>query len=297
MGSPNEVALLVILLLEATTGLLSGLFIIVCLSAKVFQRTNMRSYSQLMIPLNVSIMCYNFLLSINYIISLLCPELLRMASFFCVSMYMMLYSITSSLWLAAGLCVFYFIKILPSQPGVLTTLKSRIGAIVWWLIFTAEVVSLGGSFLLILIYNPQQNQMNSSLTEDLKEDRSAQKMNFTSIVLVLNWLPFLIIMATTIGSVRFLKLYNHQIEKNMATSGNTSVRDYGAVIKTMTGLLVLFTFVFLCMIILSLDVVSYLTSGYWLCVMFIFSFSGLLSALFIYGNPKLKEVFKQIFTL
>ncbi|XP_056392743.1 taste receptor type 2 member 40-like [Hyla sarda] len=297
MDSKTE-TLLVIILLEVIVGFLFSFFIIIFLSVIGFQKKNMMTYVKILIPLNVSNISFTFFLASNFIIGFLWPELLTKTYLIHTLSYMTMYSITSSLWLSAVLCVFYFMKIVPSQPRVLTTLKRRIDAVVLWLIIMAEVVSLGEGFLSMLISNISTNQRNSSITMSEFIDKiNAQSVNVFLIVLLLNFLPFLVIIMTTIGSAGLLSLYNHQIQKNMTTtSGNTRVRDYGAAIQTMIGLLVFYVLLLLCMSLSMLNVFSYLDIGYWLCVIFLFSNTTILPALLIYGNPGLKEAIKQMIT-
>ncbi|XP_069591808.1 taste receptor type 2 member 39-like [Ranitomeya imitator] len=288
-------AVLVVLLLEATSGLLSCFFMIFLL-VKEFLKKNMMRYSWILIFLNVSNICYTCSLSIDSTINFLGLDLLHHTYLFCIISYMTMYSITSSLWFSAVLCIFYFMNIMPSQPGVLTTLKRSIGVIVWWLIIMTEVVAIGGSFLTILMYIPQINQRNSSvISSEMVEETSNQSLKFMTIVLILNSLPILIIMMTTIGSAWFLRIYSYHIQKNL--TGNTHVRDYRESIQTMIGLLILYTTVLLFVILLMLNVFPYMTLGYIICQIFLFSFATVLSVLLIYGNPKLKEAAKQIFTL
>ncbi|XP_069841132.1 taste receptor type 2 member 13-like [Dendropsophus ebraccatus] len=295
MDSPKEKAFFAVLLLEATIGVLSSLFMIICLFVKKFYKTNMKTYSKILIPLNMSNLCYCIILFLNINIGFLWPEVYAKTSMYYTIMYVTLYSITSYLWLATVLCVFYFLKIVSSQPGVLTTMK-RIDDIIWWLIVTSEVVALGGGFLSLLLSPSQINQGNSSITmSDMASPTSTQKA-FMGYILILNSLPFSVIMVTTIGSAGFLRVYNHQIQKNMAASGETRMRDYRVAIHTMIGLLALYVTILLCNILLLLDVFSYKHLGYDFCVIFLFSCASSLPALLIYGNPTLRETIRQMFT-
>ncbi|KAM3920292.1 taste receptor type 2 member 40-like [Leptodactylus fuscus] len=295
MDSTTDKVFLVILLLETIAGLFSSFSVIACL-LKQFKRNNLTTYSKILIPLNMSNIFYTSVLSVNFILADFFVEVVINDFVYYTTMFITLYSITSSLWLSGGLCVFYFIKIMPSQPGILTTLKSWIGAVVWWFVVIAEVVALGGSFFSLLISNTQKNQRNStSFQSVLMEEMKVQSTRFTNTILILNILPFLVIMMTTIGSAWFLKLYNCQIQKNLTTPGNTSVRDYESAIQTMIGLLVLYGSVFVCIIIFALNILPYKSLGYWICGMFLFSFPTVLSTLLFYKNPKLKESFKQMF--
>ncbi|KAM3916054.1 taste receptor type 2 member 40-like [Leptodactylus fuscus] len=296
MDSSSQKVLLVVLFLEAISGMFSSFSVIACLLLKTFRRHNMATYIKILIPLNVSNLCFTSILSINFSLDFFCPELIMNDGFYYTTTYVTLYSITSSLWLSGVLCVFYFMKIMPSQPGVLTTLKSQIGGVVWWLVISAELVSLGGSFISVHFPNPHQNQRNStSSASELMEEANAETKLFTNIILILNFLPFLVIMMTTIGSAWFLKLYNCQIQKNLARSGTSRVRDYRAAIQSMIGLLALYGSILVSVIIFALNTFPYHSWSYWTCVIFLFSFPTVFSALLICGNPKLKESFKQMF--
>ncbi|KAG8548257.1 hypothetical protein GDO81_025945 [Engystomops pustulosus] len=296
MAYPHDQVFFVILLLEAVMGSFSSFSMIACLYTKGFQKKNMMTYSRILIPHNVSNICYTIVFSVNIAISFLKQELYNNVYVCYISTCAILYSITSSLWLTGVLCVFYFMKIIPSQPGLLTTLKSRMDVVIRWLIILAEVVSLGGSFLSTATSYSLSNQWNSSASvTKLMEETNAQSVRFVNIVLFLNSLPFLIIMLTTIGSAWFLKLYDSQIQKNLVTSGNSCVRSYRAAIKTMIGLLVLYSSILVSVIISCLNLAPYPSLRYWMCLMVFFSFPSVLSALLICGNPKLKEAFLHMF--
>ncbi|XP_075036824.1 taste receptor type 2 member 119-like [Mixophyes fleayi] len=212
--------------------------------------------------------------------------------------YTTLYGITSSLWLSASLCLFYMIKIINVQSRTLTWVKMKISIIVPWLILTAEIVSLCGSFLSFLIPTQQPAQNNSTIiTLIIISEDNKPKLQFMNIVLMINSLPSLIAITATASSAWCLKVYDCQMKRNMGTFGNTNVKDYQCAVQTMVYLEFFHTFIFLVMVMFSLEIFANNSWGYWIIVIVLFSFGTVQSAILTHGNPNLKRTMKQIFSL
>ncbi|XP_075036821.1 taste receptor type 2 member 40-like [Mixophyes fleayi] len=206
-----------------------------------------------------------------------------------------MYGITSSLWLSASLCLFYMIKIINVQSRTLTWVKMKISIIVPWLILTAEIVSLCGSFLSFLIptQQPAQN-ISTIITLIIISEDNKPKLQFMNIVLMINSLPSLIAITATASSAWFLKVYDCQMKRNMGTFGNTNVKDYQCAVQTMVYLIFFHIFIFLVMVVFALEMFVDHSWGYWIIVMLLFSSATAQSAILTHGNPNLKKTMKRI---
>ncbi|XP_075687747.1 taste receptor type 2 member 40-like [Rhinoderma darwinii] len=209
---------------------------------------------------------------------------------------MTVFSISSSSWLTATLCFFYFLKIIPSRPGVLMNIRSKMKALAWRLILMVEAVSIGGSFLSIIISLQNANEKNST-TNVVKpmDGHMRHTLKLSYIVLMLSSLPMVVIIMTMVASAWFLKQHNCQMKRNNGSLVNANVRDYQSVIQNMMGLLIFYLLVFLAIILLTLEIFDAGSGGYWLCAMSLLSFPTGQSALLIYSNPKLMQILKELF--
>ncbi|XP_073416712.1 taste receptor type 2 member 40-like [Dendrobates tinctorius] len=284
----------IILLLETITGLSSTIFIITCLSFTGFQKPNFATLNRILISLNTNNLLYTIFMSAYLLISNLWPYFYSNGFVFYFISTMSLYTITSAAWLTGTLCFFYFMKIIPSQPGVLTKIKSRISAIVWRLILMAEIVSVFGSFLSTLLSPPNLNGKNTTMNFESMVEKRSRRLKFTSIILILNCLPFVLIIAMTSTSAWFLRWYNCQIRKNSGTLANTNVKDYQTAVQTMTGLLILYLLVIISAICFALEIFADGSEEFWICAMALLSFPTGQSALLIYSNPKLRQILNKL---
>ncbi|KAM3916909.1 taste receptor type 2 member 40-like [Leptodactylus fuscus] len=291
-NSKIEFFLSVLLLLEVISDLSSSIFIIISLCLAGFQRTTIAPLNRILISLNVSNVSFTVFMTAYLLTSSLWSYYYSVRSVFYLISYMNVYSITSISWLTAILCFFYFMKIIPSRPGVLMNIKNKIGSFILQLILMAETISVVVSFLSL----QSPDEKNSTMIEVETQETRRQRLYFTSITLFLNGLPFMVIILTTLSSAWVLRMYNSQMKKNNGTLANSNVKDYRSAVQTMTGLLIFYLFVIIAVIISALEIFPERSEGYWICVMFLLSFPTGQSIFIIYGNPKLKHNLKELFS-
>ncbi|XP_069841124.1 taste receptor type 2 member 39-like [Dendropsophus ebraccatus] len=294
MSSPNSKAFLAVLLLETITGLSSSIFIIICLYDPATKCQRFSTLNRILMALSASNMSFLFTMSTHFLLLAVWPKFYNMLYVFYPICYLTLYSITSTCWLTSALSIFYFLKIIPSQSGILTKLKNMLDTMTGGLLLVPEVVSFSGSFLSLLISNPNSFQTNATKTET--EDLMVRKVSFNGIVMALNFLPFIIAIVTTVISASLLKHYDGQMKKKIGHL-NAKVKDYRTAVHTMSALLMFYTSMFLILIFFLLKATDTTTWGYWICVMLLFSHPTVQSAILIHGNPNLKEELRKLFTI
>ncbi|XP_063789043.1 taste receptor type 2 member 143-like [Pseudophryne corroboree] len=234
----------------------------------------------------------------NILISFMWPQVIQQIYVCLFIDYTTLYIITSSVWLTASLSFFYFTKIVDIQSRVLAWVKKKIGAVVLGMILTAEIVSLCGSFLSLLICTQQPAQQNSSIIAvNVTSETNEPSFSFMNIVLILNTLPALVAVTATAGSAGYLKLYDRQMKRNMVANVNTNIKDYQRAVNTMVYLIAFYTLMLLVMVVVGLDVFAEYSWEYWICTMILSSIGAVQSAILIHGNPKLQQSLKWIITL
>ncbi|XP_040211642.1 taste receptor type 2 member 10-like [Rana temporaria] len=254
--------------------------------------TNSSPCNYLLIALNVSTMCYTISLTSNLLLYVFWPSLnVTYAS--SVLTYLTIISITSSSWLTAAMCFFYFIKILQFQSRFLSWMKMKIDRMIPLLIIFVEIVSLLESFMAAYIFNQDFPKNSTIAATDLTSEYQHIRLKFMNVILPVTSPPFLIAILTTAASAVSLKLHSHRMKAN---TGHANGKDYQGAVQTMACLVVLYALIGLVIIIFGQELFADQTWGYWICVMIIFSFPMVQSGLLINGNPKLKEPWRKCFT-
>ncbi|XP_040211643.1 taste receptor type 2 member 39-like [Rana temporaria] len=288
----GSVVCLGVLALEAIVGLCCNAFIIFSLTFSGFKGTNIAPCNYILIALNVSTMFYTISISLNLLISMLWSSF-NTSHISSVLKYLNLSSITSSSWLAAILCFFYFIKILQFQSKFLSWMKMKIDRMIPLMILFVEIVSLFESFMASYIYSQDLPKNSTIAATEVTSDNQKQRLKFMNVVLTMTSPPFLIAILTTAASAVSLKLHSCHMKAN---TGHTNGKDYQGAVQTMACLLVFYALTGLAIIVFGRDLFADQTWGYWVCVMTLFSFSMIQSGLLINGNPKLKEAWRKMFT-
>ncbi|XP_071977904.1 taste receptor type 2 member 39-like [Engystomops pustulosus] len=287
---------LVIILLIAIPDLSSSVFIITSLTIDAFQKKSVSPLNQILISLNVSNVSFTIVMSVYLATNSIWSYLYRVGFVFPFISYVTVCTITSSAWLTAALCFFYFTKIAPPWPGLLMKIKSKINVLTWRLILLVETVSLSVSFLSLAASGPHPNEKNSTAIEVETLENKMKKIKISNVVLVLNFLPFTLIIIMTVTSAWFLRVYDHQMKTN-GTLVNTNVKDYQSAVHTMMGLLVLYLITILAIVLMALETFVDYSVGSWICLMILLLFPTGQSTLLIYSNPKLKQNLREQFNL
>ncbi|XP_063789042.1 taste receptor type 2 member 8-like [Pseudophryne corroboree] len=296
MGNFDTMTFLIVLSLEAITGLFSNFFIIFSLSG--CKRKNIITSNLILIYLCISNVLYTIIMYANVLINLIWQQIAQQIYICRFIDYMTLYIITSSVWLTASLSCFYFAKIVDIRSRVLAWVKKKIGAVVRGMILTAEIVSLCGSFLSLLISTHQPAQQNSSLSAaNVTSELKQSSLNFMNIVLILNILPALVAVTATGGSAGYLKLYDQQMKRNMAANVNTNMKDYQRAVHTMVYHIAFYILLILVNLVAGLLAFADNSWEHWISMMILSSFGAVQSAILIHGNPKLQKYLKWIISI
>ncbi|XP_040211661.1 taste receptor type 2 member 40-like [Rana temporaria] len=256
-----------------------------------FQGKSIAPYNNLLIALNISNMCFTVFTSVQFLMYFLWPSL-GLTHTSSVLNYLIFSSIASNSWLTAGLCSFYFIKIVQFQSRFLVWLKTMMDRRMPMLIIIVEILGLFESFTALYIFNQDLSKNSTITATEVASEQNTLRMKFMGAVLTVTSPPFLISIFTTAASAVSLKLHNDRMKTNM---GQTKVRDYQSAVQTMAGLVVFYALIYFVMILYSQKIFEDLSLGYWICVVILSAFSVVQSGLHIIGNPKLKETLRKIF--
>ncbi|XP_040296078.1 taste receptor type 2 member 40-like [Bufo bufo] len=281
---------LIIFIIETFTGVLSNVFIVVVNFHDWLKGQSLNSSDQLVVSLALSNFCFACINAATIVCTFFFSNIFLLDYVFYTFYMILSYSIFSSSWLSAWLCLFFCVKIISFKHGCMAWLKANITTIVPWLILVSQVFSIVSS--LPLIWTITKVFASNSTDESEANGTSiftGYKINATYNLfsLLINcFLPFLFVMATT-GRI-ILSLYTHarHMKQNMEDRG-PSLKVHQGAARTMMSLLVLYLIFYV--VELGIGFLSMMDPLYWVCFLLIVSFPTLQSIIFITGNAKLKQ--------
>uniref|UniRef100_A0A8C5QC82 Taste receptor type 2 n=1 Tax=Leptobrachium leishanense TaxID=445787 RepID=A0A8C5QC82_9ANUR len=271
-------ACLVTVLLEAIIGLAANVFIVSNISINYLRGETMSSINKILLSLGISNMCFAVASSSNLILSCLIPSLNRHINIVSCALHTLC------------LCVFHFIKIVNFSTPFLSWVKTRITAVVSWLILVSEVVSVGSSIFITLEFVSKHGvDVNVSTVVPSNGSWSREDtLSYMRYTFVAICLPVILGFVIICWTIAHLKHHGRRMKVTMGASGSASVKAHQTAANTMIRLLTLYAFIYIDTVIFCFDVFPIKSVGYWFSVLILISFTPAQSVLLITGNPKLK---------
>ncbi|XP_077306179.1 taste receptor type 2 member 119-like [Lithobates pipiens] len=269
-------------------GLCSSAFIIFYLMLTSFKERKVTPCNCILIALSISNFSFTVFVCVFSLGIFVWPWLFDISNVYYV-LIPLTCSICSSTWLTSILCFFYFIKILQFKPGFFAWVKMRIDTMVPWLIITVLFVSTFAGYLLVLIFDLElpKNSTNLIGGHTLNDHQSYMKS-----IIIITSTAYMVSLPSTFASAWFLKQ-----QRSVGKYGSTKVKDYQSAVNIMISLVSFYTLIYVIDALDMLQIFAFKSWGYWMCLIFKFSFTAVQSALIIRGNPKLREAWKRFFGL
>ncbi|XP_075687756.1 taste receptor type 2 member 40-like [Rhinoderma darwinii] len=286
---------LIILVIEVFTGVLTNVFIVVVNFRDWLRGQSLNSSDKLMVSLALSNLSFSCINAAIIVCTILFSSILMVDYIFYTLYMIMSYSIFSSSWLSASLCLFFCLKIISFKHGCMAWMKTNITTVVPWLILLSQVFSIVSSLPMIWSIT-KVFALNS--TNAFETNRTltfiGYKMNVTYNLfsLLINCcVPFIFVIAATGRIIVSLCTHAHHMKQNMEDRGPSLKAHQGAA-RTMMSLLILYLIFYV--VEIGLGFLSMLDPLYWVCFLLIVSFPTLQSIIFIAGNAKLKQTFLNL---
>ncbi|XP_056392736.1 taste receptor type 2 member 40-like [Hyla sarda] len=286
---------LIILMIEIFTGVLTNVFIVVVNVHVWLRGQSLNSSDHLVVSLALSNFCFSCINASTIVCFIYFYDIFLVDYVFYILYMIMTYSIFSSSWLSAWLCLFFCVKIITYQQGCMAWLKAKITSVVPWLILSSQVFSIASSLPVIWSFTKvyasnSTDQLETNGTSTVVGYKINQTYNLFSIFINC-FVPFMVVMATTGRIIASLFSHARHMKQNMEDHGPSLKAHQGAA-RTMMSLLILYLIFYV--VELGLGFLSMMDPLYWVCFLLIFSFPTLQSVIFIAGNAKLKQTWLKI---
>lgn len=255
--------------------------------------------NKIILALSVSNILYACVSYINILILYFNPMAFLTTSITPTVYVFAMFIITSSSWLTACLCVFYFIKIQTFRSDFLSWMKTKVSSAIPWMILMSELLSVVTSSLNILEFiGNDADPKNISLAQ-LAMRKASSNGVFPSnlyISFVSSCVPFLLSVVTTAVTVWSLNKHSRKMEKKHTKSSvGPNVKAYENTIRNMIGLLIFYGVFYVTLFLFYFNLFASYSTGFWVFLMVIFLYAPVQSTLLIFSNIKLKEAWMKIF--
>ncbi|KAM3916060.1 taste receptor type 2 member 40-like [Leptodactylus fuscus] len=286
---------LIILMIEIFSGVMTNVFIVVVNLHDWLKGRSFNSSDHLVVSLALSNFCFSCINAATIVCSIFFSSIFLVDFVFYTLYGIMSYSIFSSSWLSAWLCLFFCVKIISFQHGCMLWLKTNITSVVPWLILLSQVLSIVSSLPIIwtitkVYATNATDEIGTNGTLTFTGYQMSQTYNMFSL-LINCFIPFMFVMVTTGRIIVSLCAHARHMKQNMEDHGPSLKAQQGAA-RTMMSLLILYLIFYV--VELGLGFLSMADPLYWVCFVLIFSFPTLQSGVIISGNAKLKQTCKKI---
>ncbi|KAM5152735.1 taste receptor type 2 member 4-like [Mantella aurantiaca] len=289
----GTVAGLLVMMLGTILGLISSIFIVIVISLEFIKHHRVAPSNKLLIPLCFSAICFSIMLATNTITGLLLPEMRLSGYVGCIFYVLNMYSMSSCSWLTSCLCFFYFIKIANFRCGCLAWLKLKLDSLVQWMIVVVEATSLCGTLINSqLVVSSEETTRNISMINNRAESE-VKTSKYLNVIYIVNVVPFIVVMATTVLTVTSLNLHIRKMGKRISSSTNMEV--HRRVEWTMIRLLIMYSVFYLVMFLFFYSTFTQLGLENWLYLILMSFFSPVQSAILIHSNPKIMKTWRSLY--
>ncbi|KAM3916059.1 taste receptor type 2 member 8-like [Leptodactylus fuscus] len=297
--SPLAPMYVAILSLETIYGVSTNGFIIFFIHFYYVKGLKISVSNKIILALSISNILYASVSYVNILLLYFSPLVFLQPAITPSVFVFAMYIITSSSWLTACLCVFYFLKIRTFRPGVLSWLKTKVSSAIPWMILMAELVSVVTASLNILEFVERSDSPQNISLRQLAMMKTSSNGIFTNnlyISFIGSCVPFLISVVTTAATVWSLRKHSQKMKKNCTkTSGGFNVKSYENTVRNMTRLLIFYGFFYVTLFVFYFNLFAMLSTGFWIFLMIIFLYAPVQSTLLILANTKLKKTWMKIF--
>nr|KAF6419529.1 taste 2 receptor member 39 [Rousettus aegyptiacus] len=203
-----------------------------------------------------------------------------------------------SLWFAACLSFFYFVKIANLSHPLFLKLKWRIAKLMPRLLWLSLFISLAyGSLFSKGIYTIHCKDSFLSASSNSTEKKLFAEINMANLALFYNlgvFIPLTVFIVAATLLIVSLRRHTLHMESNATGSGDPSMEAHMGAIKTISYFLILYIFNAVALFLSMSNIFE--VKSYWniLCKIIMAAYPAGHSVLLILGNPGLRRAWKRL---
>ncbi|XP_033029703.1 taste receptor type 2 member 40-like [Lacerta agilis] len=267
---------------------------------------------EILVSLGMSNLCFSTSLILDYFISLIWKEFYR--KFYMVQKITFILDIAASFlsfWFTAWLSVFYCMKIVNFKQSFLLRVKLQFSSLVRWFLLGSVLASSGATLLVTwtftTVFQASDNLSNQTFlslpsdfnfTDDYKKQKMIlvhMTMPYKVLLVILGCsVPLVMVIASSVPVLNSLFRHARNLEHNATIFHNPRLEVHLNAAKSVLSLLVCYTSLFVCEIIIRMETFPNWTYQYFLCLIFQLATLVAQGLILVASNPKLKQSAAQI---
>ncbi|NXE98446.1 T2R40 protein, partial [Menura novaehollandiae] len=204
----------------------------------------------------------------------------------------------SSLWFGAWLSVFYCIKVASFTQSFFIWLKQRIARLMPWMLITSLLYSFATSIPFVWdVYNVNDNFTAPLPMTNSSELTNTRKDSVGLLILLCNAgisFPLILSVVSSVLLIQSLWVHTRQMQNNATGFRDPILEAHIKAIKSVCSFLILYITYFICFLLLSVHIFSYLSNGESICIVVMIACPAGHSMVLICSNPEFRELTARI---
>ncbi|XP_063789047.1 taste receptor type 2 member 39-like [Pseudophryne corroboree] len=297
LRSPGIVTSLIILSIEVFAAIFTYAFITYGILCDFHKKKHLPPAKKIQCAVHLSSICFTIVSYANLLCEVLWPDLCKTLYSEGVFISLTVYSVSSCAWFTALVSFFYFTKIADVRSGFLGWTKKMINYFAHYLIVVIHVLCLVISFLnMLLLRFLQDPSTNSSVIPPASSTfgTKAANLRVAKFTLAMISVPFLTMIINVLLTGQFLKLHEHTMGKNMAKSGDDTLKIYQNIVSQMIHFLFLYAAFYLVFFLFYFSSFSQQSPGYWVTMILMLSFTPIQFVMIIIHYPNVNKNWKEL---
>lgn len=283
-------------------GILSNFFIIFLHFFK--HRESVSGSDKIIVALSFSNACFASIAFTNIFIFYFWPLMFVTHHLALVMFFIIIFIFTTSSWLTASLCFFYYVKIKTFTSSIMSHLKMKVSSLVPWMIFVSVVLSCFSPSLTIvqlLVDKDPSGEIPAFHSINVSQSYTTSSGVFRDTLyslFICSFIPFLISAVTTASTAFSLLLHRLKLRKKKTpSSSNHHVKKYQYTIRILIRLLIFYAMIYVVLFLFYFNIFAAYSIGFWGFLVIMCSYSLTQSVLLSLATKKLKQAWMKIFHL
>ncbi|XP_063800820.1 taste receptor type 2 member 40-like [Pseudophryne corroboree] len=249
----------------------------------------------ILVTMSASNVLFQFIMLANDFLSFLESDLYFSDEIYTLFTVLLNLPIYSSFWFTVCLSINYCLQIVIFTNPLLIRMKFAVSQLVPQLLMASVLMAIATG--VPAAWNLYRDPENANMSSNLSEEISVPKLNVAYLLpcnVMSCSLPLLLVGIT--NGVIINSLVTHKSDRN--ANGDLSPRAQGRVraARTISCLLIIYISFYISEVLMFIDVFPPSSPGFCICLMVIYSYSPAQSIVLIFGSPKLKHVYSNLFS-
>nr|BDF92181.1 taste receptor type 2 member 810 [Ornithorhynchus anatinus] len=287
MAAPLTVFFFSLYLLVLLMGILGDGFIVGLLSREWVRSRELPPCDKIVASLGASRFFMHWMSTLNGICILVSPRSYCSTNVFYSGILWILLNLFS-FWFAAGLSVFYCLKIATFTHPLFLWLKQKISRMVPWLLIGSILVSCVSTLPFIIHYSTNDTWKNKSRNSTETVAKTFQSLKILPLIFIPLCVPFLLLLISSVLLTTSLWRHLKAMQHHGPGLQDCSTKAHTCALTTLASFLSFYVWYFISLIVTSTLTIPFDSPWLWLVQLLSFLGTTCHPVLLIWSNPKIR---------